>query len=111
MGIPTKLFSIPLGKWFGKERVFSVSLPGKPGLTAKQLTDWFSYNSIEPFGEYRSELRHGQSMAFNANLNRDTKEQWEPFKAVEFMNFVEPIPEKVLTKEELEAYFDKIFSV
>lgn len=65
--------------------------------------------NIEPFGEFRSELRHGQVMSMTANMNRDTKQRAEPFSAVEFMNFTEKEPEKVLTPEEIEAHFDRIF--
>jgi hypothetical protein len=109
VGTPVTLLKLPLGTWFGKPRCLTLSLPGKAGLTAHQLNEWMAYNAIEPFGEYRSELRHGQAMSLTANLNRDTKERWEPFKAVEFMNFIEPVPEKKLSIKEIEAHFDKIF--
>lgn len=62
---------------------------------------------LEPIGEFRSELRHGQMMALHLNLNRDSKT--EPFKALDMMNFIEKPPEKVYTMEELEAYAAKIF--
>lgn len=97
--------------WWGKPRYLSISLPGKPGLTASQLNDWFAYEQIEPFGEFRSELRHGQMMALHANLNRDSKNKPEPFTALDFMNFVEREPEREYTIEELEAYAAKIFGV
>lgn len=84
-------------------------MPGKPGLTASQLNEWMAYASIEPFGEFRSELRHGQQMAMTANINRDSKAKPEPFTATDFMNFVEKEPEKQYTQEELEAYAEKIF--
>lgn len=64
---------------------------------------------IEPFGEFRQELRHGQMMALHLNLNRDSKQRPEPFTALECMNFVEREPEKVYSQEELEAYAAKIF--
>jgi hypothetical protein len=82
-------------------------------LTARQLNDWYNYNEIEPFGEYRNELRHGQQMALFANVNRNTKKKPEPFIARDFMNFVEikEEPEKELTTEELEAYAERIFGV
>lgn len=71
--------------------------------------EWMEYYNVEPFGEYRSELRHGQSMAMTANINRDSKNRPEPFAAVDFMNFVEREPEKVLTQEELEEAADRLF--
>lgn len=86
-----------------------LQLPGKAGLTASQLNDWFAYANIEPFGEQRSELRHGQMMAMTANLNRDSKQRSEPFTALDFMNYVEKEPERIYTQEELEEYAAKIF--
>lgn len=62
-------------------------------MTSSQFHEWMVYHSIEPFGEFRAELRHGQQMAMTANLNRDTKKKRDPFTTAEFMNFVEQ-PEK-----------------
>lgn len=67
------------------------------------------FYNIEPFGEFRSELRHGQSMAMTANMNRDTKAKPEPFEAFDFMSFVEKPKERELTPEEVEALLDKMF--
>jgi hypothetical protein len=93
----------------GKKRELSIQVPGKRGLSAKQINEWYAYMNVEPFGEFRSELRHGQQMAMNANINRDSKTKPEPFNSLDFMNFVERPPEKVLTLEEIEAHFDKMF--
>lgn len=78
-------------------------------MTAKQLRELCLFYEIEPFGEYRSELRHGQSQALHLNLNRDPKR--EPFKASDCMNYVDPEPEKIYSEEELEAYAKSIFGV
>jgi hypothetical protein len=78
-------------------------------MTCRQLRELLHFYRIEPFGEYRDELRHGQQMAFHHNLHRDETKRSEPFKAIDFMNFIEDIPEKIYTKEELEAYADKVF--
>lgn len=67
-------------------------------LTAGQLSEWKAYAAIEPFGEYRSELRHGQQMAMTANINRNQEARPEPFTALDFMNFMET--EKPEPKEE-----------
>jgi len=80
-------------------------------LTASQINGWLNYYSIEPFGEFRSELRHGQQMALTANLNRDSEKRPEPFTAVDFMNFCEKKPEREYTVEELEAYAEKVFGI
>jgi hypothetical protein len=81
-------------------------------LTASQLNGWLDYNSIEPFGEFRAELRHGQQMAMTANINRDSAKRKEPFTAADFMNFYdkpEPEEERQMTVEELEAYAAQVF--
>ena len=60
-----------------------------------------SYAAIEPFGEYRSELRHGQQMQIleAAHFKLD-----KPKKVAEYMNFLNE-PEKELRDEE---YYDKL---
>lgn len=77
------------------------------------MNGWFSYNEVEPFGEFRSELRHGQQMALVANINRDSDKKPEPFTADDFMNFFErpKEPERQLTVDELESYAESIFGV
>lgn len=78
------------------------------GLTSKQIAEWMTYGSIEPFGEYRSELRHGQLMHLldTAHFKRDT-----PVRVVDFMNFTEAPEEKKLTPEEIERALAGIFGV
>lgn len=68
-----------------------------------------AFYNIEPFGEYRNELRHGQRMALEYNLNRDAKTHPKPYETREFMNFIEEPEEKIYSVEELEAYADKLF--
>lgn len=48
-------------------------------------------------------------MALHLNLNRDPKSQPEPFKATDFMNFLEKEPERKLTPEEIEQQLDRMF--
>lgn len=79
------------------------------GMTALQVVELLTFYRLEPFGESREELRHGAVMSMTANLNRDSKQKSEPFKPVDFMHYVQKEPEKVYTKEELEAYTAKIF--
>ena len=79
------------------------------GMTARQFRELELFHSIEPLGEYRSELRHGSLMALHANINRDDELKPEPFTADDFMNFVEKVDERQLSEEELEAEFQKIF--
>lgn len=76
-------------------------------MSASTFYEWQQYYSIEPFGEYRSELRHGQHMALTANINRDSKVRPEPFSAQDFMNFVERPKPADLSLEEEQARIDK----
>jgi hypothetical protein len=78
-------------------------------MTARQLRELQHFCNIEPIGEYRSELRHGQQMALTANINRDEKVKSEPWKSSDFMNFQEQEPERIYTDEELEEYAKKVF--
>lgn len=81
-------------------------------MTSSELGEWMAYSSIEPFGEYRSELRHGQHMAMVANINRDSEKKPDPYRPIDFMNFIEyEEPDREYTDEELEAYAAQIFGV
>jgi hypothetical protein len=80
-------------------------------MTALQLSELQAFYNLEPFGEQRAELRHGAAMAMTANLNRNSKQKVEPFKAVEFMHYVQKEPERVYTPEELEAALDQILGL
>lgn len=58
-------------------------------ISSRQFAEWIAYSKIEPFGEIRDEIRHGQQMAMTANINRDTKTRRDPFSAIDFMNFID----------------------
>ena len=63
--------------------------------------EWMAYSQIEPFGEMRAELRNGELCALLANINRDSKRKSEPFKAIDFMHYIdEPQRVKKQTPEE-----------
>jgi hypothetical protein len=80
-------------------------------MSSKTFQEWQRYFNIEPFGEYRAELRHGQQMALTANMNRDSKQKPEPYTPWDFMNFTDRPPEPKLTDEEIEQHFTAIFGV
>jgi len=63
-----------------------------------------AYGAIEPFGEYRSELRHGQQMHL---MDRGIYKRDKPLQITDFMNFVAKPEEKPLTAEEQQAKDDK----
>lgn len=73
-------------------------------MSSSQLTEWMAYASIEPFGEHRAEIRHGQQMHLldRAHFKRD-----EPLMPIDFMNFVERPEEPKLTPQETAALIDK----
>jgi hypothetical protein len=52
-------------------------------ITSLQLSEWMAYDHIEPFGEWRADLRIAMLAAIIANVNRnpDTK----PFMPKDFM--------------------------
>ena len=52
------------------------------------LDEWMAYSYIEPFGEMRAELRNGELCALLANLKRDSKRKAEPFRAADFMHYI-----------------------
>lgn len=76
-------------------------------LTTSQLYGWMAYYDAEPFGEMRGELRHGQTMALQANINRDPKRQ--PYQSKDFMNFMPESPVKKISAEEANAIFGAFF--
>ena len=78
-------------------------------MTTRQLRELEFYYAIEPFGQYRDELRCGKQMALLSNINRDSKVKPEAFKAIDFMDYIDREPERVYTDEELEEYAKKIF--
>ena len=71
-------------------------------MSSSQLAEWMAYAGVEPFGEFRQELRHGQHLALVANINRNTEKKKEPFSALDFMNYVDA-PEEQKTVAETPA--------
>lgn len=63
-------------------------------IDSRELTEWFAYAQVEPFGEARADLRAGIVASTVANTARDTKKRQEPFKPSEFMpSFEKESPE------------------
>jgi hypothetical protein len=68
--------------------------PGTGPLTSSELSEAMAYAAVEPYGEYREELRHGSLLAFTANIkgvkrNLDAKPDPDAWKAIDFMNFTD----------------------
>ncbi len=108
-GTPATVAVIPLGTWWGKPRKLEIHLPGRRGLTCSEIQQWRAYETVEPFGEFRSELRHGQLMALTANLKRNSETKPEPFTSLDFMNFTEQPKEKKLTPAQINNAFKQLF--
>jgi len=68
-----------------------------------------AYYAIEPFGEMRHELRHGQQMALHGNINRDSKQKREPYRAAEFMNFIDKPEPPPASPEVVSAQLTEMF--
>lgn len=76
-------------------------------MTSSEFGEAMAYASIDPCGEYRNELRHGQQMAMTANINRDSSKRSEPYSPADFMNFIERPETPEPTQEENFARIDK----
>lgn len=75
-------------------------------MTSAQWSEWKSYYEIEPFGEYRSELRHGQVMQLLDAAH--FKHDGPPKKVSSFMNFKNE-PEIEMTPEQINECFKGLF--
>ena len=73
-------------------------------MTSTEFAEMMAYASIEPFGEQREELRHGQLMHLldRANFKRD-----KPLSVIDFMNFIHKPEAKPLSPEEEQARIDR----
>jgi len=75
-------------------------------MTAREFREAMAYALVEPYGESREELRHGQMMHLldAANFKRSKKAT-----PADFMNFIDrPEPQKVtLNQDEMQARVDR----
>src|SRR5262245_18997374 len=65
-----------------------------------ELLDWRDYYILEPWGEWRADVRSAHVVATLANINRDTKKRSKPYSIDEFILFKRP--EEKLEKEQKE---------
>jgi len=49
-----------------------------------EFLEWQEYFSLEPFGEFAADLRHGHHLSVLANINRDTRKVRKPYEAKDF---------------------------
>jgi hypothetical protein len=67
-------------------------------ISYEELALWGVYYSIEPFGEWRADVRSAQLAALTANINRDRKKRPQPFEIKDFMSF-DNVAEKIAKAE------------
>lgn len=58
-------------------------------LSWRQLLEWEAYAGLEPFGEWRGDLRVAQLTSLLANVHRNPDKKREPFTWRDFMPFDE----------------------
>lgn len=58
------------------------------------LGEWLAYHRIDPWGEYRADLRMGIHASVLANVNRDASKKPEPFRPVDFMPNFDPVADQ-----------------
>lgn len=56
---------------------------------SRSLAEWMAYSIVEPFGEFRQDLRVAMLWCVMANANRDTKKHPNPFTISDFLNVFE----------------------
>lgn len=54
-------------------------------ISSHELTEWIAYAEIDPFGEWRSDLRAGIVASTVANTARDPKRRHKAYAAADFM--------------------------
>lgn len=54
-------------------------------IDSEEYSWWLAYNRVQPFGDFRSDLRMASICSLFANANRDTKRKSTPYKVSDFM--------------------------
>lgn len=54
-----------------------------------ELGMWIALYRLDPWGEQRADLRMGISASVLANVNRDSKQRAQPYRAIDFMPYVD----------------------
>lgn len=54
-------------------------------MPARELVEWAAFYELEPFGEWRADLRMAVLASLIANANRDPEKRPEPFTVDDFM--------------------------
>jgi hypothetical protein len=56
-------------------------------LTYHEFARWMEFDSFQPIGERREDIRTAMMLAQTANMNRDPKKRASPYELADFMPF------------------------
>lgn len=71
-----------------------------------ELAEWAAFYQIEPFGDYRADVRSGIIASTFANANRSSKTQ--PFKIEDFMPYLDKKKDKISDIEQLKSWLKSV---
>jgi hypothetical protein len=79
-------------------------------ISSRELAEWVAYNSIEPFGEFRQDIRIAKLWCLTANINRDTKKCPTPFTVMDFLKVFEEVelPDEEELRQKLDSNLKRI---
>lgn len=69
-------------------------------MSSSEFTEWRAFYELEPFGDWRADLRVARLTQITAEVNRDSKKRPEPYEVRDFM--WDPEPKK--TKRQSHEY-------
>lgn len=58
---------------------------GLAHISSRELAEWQAFYALEPFGDWRADLRSAIVASVIANANRDAKKRHKPFAFKDFM--------------------------
>lgn len=61
-------------------------------ISTRKLYEWAAFYKLEPFGEFRADLRAALIACTIANVSRDKKKQRKPFDIKDFLLFLDDAP-------------------
>ena len=68
-------------------------------MSARELSDWIAFATIEPFGDARRDLQAGIIASVIANAHRDRKKRGQPYTPADFVpRFEKPTVEDKVRK-------------
>lgn len=71
-------------------------------ISSRELSEWWAFSLLEPFGEKRADIRAAIIASTVANTARDPKRRRRPFRPSEFMPRFERKKERQSWEEQLQ---------